>query len=268
MNRIVAYIFLVLFLFTSVQCKKIFEFSPYEVNLDEKYLNTTLKNLQRLNNINQQFDDTVFTVGLLSDLHYFYDDLRAARDFIHSRNKIDFVIITGDLVDQGLEEEFKMLHDAMSSLSVPYLTVIGNHDYLSNGENIYDKMFGPRNYFFSFSNTKFIMFDDVFWESEKRPDFAWLANQFNDRPQYAHVIVCNHIPAHTDQFDAEGRNTYYSILSNANVELSINGHQHLYERGNFLGEGLHSVILPSVEKRYLVELTVSPSKLRLDTLKF
>ena len=34
----------------------------------------------------------------------------------------------------------------MENLQKPYLTVIGNHDYSSNGGEIYMKMFGDYNY--------------------------------------------------------------------------------------------------------------------------
>jgi 3',5'-cyclic-AMP phosphodiesterase len=263
-----AYLFFIVFLLSNLQCKKIFEFSPYEIKLEEKYLNTTSKNLTRLQQINAQFSDTAFTVALLSDFHYYYNDLEAAVNLINSRNEIDFVIVTGDLVDRGLQQEYKLMHDKMSKLNVPWLTVIGNHDYLSDGEKIYDMMFGARNYSFSFSNTKFIFFDDVFWESEKTPDFGWLQSQFSDNGQYKHTIVCNHIPPDTDQFDNESKNVYLSTLADNSVELSICGHQHYYQQGSFSGDKVPYVLVPSIDDHILVELTVSPSSTTIATLNF
>ena len=66
----------------------------------------------------------------------------------------------------------------MKNLNKPYLTVIGNHDYLSNGEVIYKQMFGDYNYSFEFNKNKFILFDDIIIESNNNPDFNWLSMQF------------------------------------------------------------------------------------------
>jgi 3',5'-cyclic-AMP phosphodiesterase len=268
MKSVVSYLFFVLLFFSSVNCKKVFEFSPYEISLDERYKNTTAKNLQRLHEVNQHFNDTVFTIGLLSDPHYFYDDLQAAVDYINSQKEIDFVLIAGDLTDGGLKEEYILMYEKLNSLDIPWFTVIGNHDYLSDGEIIYDQMFGPRNYSFSFAGTKIILFDDVFWESEKTPDFNWLQNQFNDRHQYKKVIVCNHIPWRTDQFDNASSTMYASMMTSNNVSYNINGHQHVYETGFISGDQVPFVFVPTVKVRKLVTLSVGPSSIRLDTSNF
>jgi 3',5'-cyclic-AMP phosphodiesterase len=268
MKSIATYIFFFVFLFSSLQCKKIFEYSPYDSKLEEQYKNTTSKNLNRLQQLNQHFTDTVFTIALLSDVHYFYDDLKSAVNFINSQSDLDLLLVAGDLTDGGLKQEYILLHEALSKANIPWFTVIGNHDYLSDGEEVYDQMFGPRNYSFSFANTKFILFDDVFWESGKTPDFTWLQNQFSDREQYTHVIVCNHIPARTDQFDNNSRATYSSLMTSYTVTYNISGHQHVYETGNMIGDQVPFVIVPRINEHILVKLRVSTTSMAVDTLHF
>tara|TARA_B110000091_G_C13717824_1_gene433439 strand:+ start:99 stop:560 length:462 start_codon:yes stop_codon:yes gene_type:complete len=116
----------------------------------------------------------------------------------------------------------------MKKLKKPYLTVIGNHDYNSNGAAIYKKMFGDYNYTFEFSESKFILFDDVVWESNKKPDFDWLSKELNNTKMFKQVFVLAHIPPHGDQFDDDMEQTYRLLMEENEIPLSIHGHTHSY----------------------------------------
>ncbi|MGJ8761192.1 MAG: metallophosphoesterase family protein [Polaribacter sp.] len=216
--------------FTS--CKHPFEFSVYEANVKTEQQNTTDKNLKLLENI--IVDSKEFKFAFLSDVHFFYDQLSTVIDDINKRDDIKFVIFGGDIADQALLREYEIFHDIMSKLKKPYLTVIGNHDYNINGGIIYKKMFGDYNYSFEFNNNKFVLFDDVVWESEKELDFDWLTSELEDNTSFNQVFVIAHIPPYGDQFDDELREKYRSTMSKYNVPLSIHGHTHsyFYEEGD------------------------------------
>ena len=136
----------------------------------------------------------------------------------------------------------------MKNLNKPYLTVIGNHDYNSNGEIIYKQMFGDYNYSFEFSNNKFIIFDNVVWESNKNPDFDWLSTQLTENALFKQVFVIAHIPPFADQFDSDMEQTYKSLMQENNVSLSIHGHVHNYSFGKYYNDDVSYLTVPWLKK--------------------
>lgn len=80
-------------------------------------------------------------IAHLSDLHIkargrlFYkkvDTLGALRAAISKPNRLapqpDVVVISGDLVDFGRDDEYHTLRQALSALSIPFYLIPGNHD--------------------------------------------------------------------------------------------------------------------------------------------
>lgn len=212
-------------------CQHPFEFSVYEANVKSEQRNTTEKNLKLLEEIT--IDSKEFKFAFISDVHFFYDQLKTVIDDINKKEDIKFVIFGGDIADQALLREYEIFYDIMKDLKKPYLTVIGNHDYNNNGEVIYKKMFGDYNYAFEFNNNKFVLFDDIVWESEKELDFDWLTSELKGNQDYNQVFVITHIPPYGDQFDDELKEKYRTIMLEYKVPLSIHGHTHSfnYEQG-------------------------------------
>lgn len=53
---------------------------------------------------------------------------------------IDFVLISGDLVQNGSVEEYLILKDILKQLKVPYFLLIGNHDDRENLKKVFFKL--------------------------------------------------------------------------------------------------------------------------------
>jgi Icc-related predicted phosphoesterase len=128
--------------------------------------------------------------------------------------------------------------------------VIGNHDYLSNAELIYKKMFGEYNYSFTYGSYNFVFFDSNFWEKNGSPDFNWLETQLSALPAKRSVIV-SHIPPFGDQYDQESTAAHRAIIAKHDVPLSIHGHIHTYSYGEPFNDGTKYLVAPSTEKRQL-----------------
>ncbi len=237
-------ILLLSLIFVLSACDHPFEFSVYEANVISSQKNTTGKNLKLLEEVSVNSKE--FKFAFISDVHFFYNQLTDVIDDINKRDDVKLVIFGGDIADQALLREYEIFHDIMSNLKKPYFTVIGNHDYNNNGAIIYNKMFGDYNYSFEFNNNKFVLFDDVVWESDKELDFDWLTSELKENTSYNQVFVIAHIPPDGDQFDDELADKYRSIMEENNVPLSIHGHTHTY---NYEEGDVSYLTAPAVKQR-------------------
>lgn len=212
-----------------------FDFSPYDIpsNPDENEKDLNKKNIEKISKIKQPDSDT-FCFVVIADSHIEYSILENVVKQINKDKEILFVIHMGDMTDGGIYKEFHWTNDKMSKLKIPYIMIIGNHDYLANGKSIYKQMYGESFFTFSYNKTKFVCFDDVIWENNNTyPNFNWLKNNISDNGFYNHTFVLAHIPPFPDQFDDFCINTYNQILTSNNIELSLHGHIHGYSYSRY-----------------------------------
>ena len=247
-------------------CDPWFSYSPYESRLDPSYVGLTEQNLDLIRSLSAG-DSKPFRVALLSDTHYHYSKLDEAVADINSKDYFDFAIVTGDIAENGLKQEFIFFHESMSKLTIPYLTVIGNHDYLVNGEKVYSEMYGPYNYTFVFNNVKFVMFDNVRWESEKSPDLPWLSSVLHNDHGYDHVIPFSHIPPFDGQMQ-EYREKIQQLLVENNIRYSIHGHSHRYTLEELYGGGVWYHTIPSPQYSAYTELSVYPDSISFKKIEY
>jgi calcineurin-like phosphoesterase family protein len=157
------------------------------------------------------------------------------------------------LADHGLIKEYEMFSEYMSQLNVPFLTCIGNHDYLSNGSLIYESMFGELNHSLIYKNRKLIFFDATTLESNKQPDMVWFSDQLesDNLPK----LIFSHIPPWDDQYSEENTEFYKSLLNN-NIILSMHGHKHSFYYGNKLETEVNFLVVSEIKKRQMIRVTI------------
>jgi predicted phosphodiesterase len=201
------------------------EFSPYDTGIKSSNLNNFYT--ENLSSSHIAEADTLSFV-LLSDSHFYYDKLSKAINSINTKKNIAFVAVVGDLTDSGLTREYEFYWKRMKKSRFPVISIIGNHDYLSNGYTTYSRMFGAPNFSFLCGGYKFIAFNSVVWENgNKTPDFKWLKNEIEVSDQKC--IILTHIPPWGDQFTDEIRTKYYEISELPEVILNAHGHEHKYQ---------------------------------------
>jgi predicted MPP superfamily phosphohydrolase len=178
METLNRYTLLFVFLFLPA-CSDLIEYSPYDADFSAKSLN--LFYTENMNPSLQHESDTL-TFAFLSDSHFYYDKLASAVKSINTKSDISFVAICGDITDSGMAREYEYYLKQVRKLRFPFVTVIGNHDYLSNGNISFKRMFGESNFSFTCGTYKFIVFNSVVWENNnKSPDFDWLKNEVGTR---------------------------------------------------------------------------------------
>lgn len=247
-------------------CDPWFAYSPYEAQLDQVYHNTTDINLALIN-ASDADDSQPFKVAVLSDTHYHFSKLQDAVKHINRDGDYAFVLVTGDIAENGLKQEFVYFHNIMANLKVPYLTAIGNHDYLSNGEKVYSQMFGALNYSFVFNNVKFVVFDNTTYESNKAPDMAWLSSEVVNNQGYDHVIPIAHIPPYDGQMEKYAAR-YHELMVENDIRASVHGHKHDFSVEQRFGDGVQYVTVSSPQKRTYTELDITPSGIEIRKIEY
>lgn len=202
-----------------VSCE--FRLSPYTTNVPELELNQ--ENLKRIKDQESQNPGN-FRIAFLSDTHNHYKDLKKAINYINHNGPYDFVIINGDTSIIGLSEEFLASKKYFEDINCPFLVTVGNHDLLSNGGHIYDKLYGLRNFSFTYKGVNFVLFDSNNWESDvKAPDIDYVQSTLKP---FANILI-SHVPLNDhDRFTDDEINDWANLTTNYQIPYMFAGHNH------------------------------------------
>lgn len=193
------------------------EFSPWQTKVDSH--NLTAKHLSWLSS-NKSFSNS-FKIVLTGDPQAVVGYLRKV---IRETNnlQVDFITILGDLTDLGLRREWIWIDQTISKSNKPVLTVVGNHDGLTEGDDIYQSMFGSFNYSFMHRGYKFVMWNNNFYEWGD-PDFEWLEQEVLSEDN---VIVMSHQPPYSGTLKQHHEDRWKQIRKHTNYKASLHGHLH------------------------------------------
>ena len=212
--------------FGLVSCNKL-EYSPNQVFDKNTPQNLNSKNLQNL--LNASDDDTVRFV-LSGDTQRSYAN---SSDFVNRVNNIqgiDFVLLDGDISDFGLLQEMEWINQIYSNLHVPYFGVIGNHDLLAKGEDVFRRMYGELNYSFVYKGIKFICHNTNSREvgfNGKVPNIEWLKNELKSQNGIIGYIAVSHVSPFSVDFDKKLEEGYVFIFKESgNLLASLHAHDH------------------------------------------
>ncbi len=233
----IKYLHIPILLFLLQSC---ISYSPYEVDVDSENQNMNSKNLEVLLNNGKNGDTATF--AFIGDTQRFYDETNQIIQHINQNPAIEFVIISGDLTDFGLNLEFEEMLSVLKRLKSPFLSVIGNHDLLYNGEFVYREMFGEFDYSFYYKDFKFIMANTNSREygfSGNIPRIDWLNEQLQDTSSYKNAIVVGHMAPFQTDFDPNLEMNFANTLSKWDKTLlSMNGHNHDYSESQPYDDGI------------------------------
>ncbi|MFT3738075.1 MAG: metallophosphoesterase [Breznakibacter sp.] len=247
-------------------CEGLFEYSPYQVRTA---VTGTARNGKTLELLAQQSSETFkpFKIALISDSHTFYDDFEDQVAALNRMDSIDFVIHLGDITLSGIYREFVWYAEIIDKLRKPILTVIGNHDCLSNGEIMYREMFGPSNLTVVYNNCKLVLFDDIIWERNVTdPNFQWLYDQLGESRAYTHQLVFAHIHPWDAQFSVGNKLLYNQLMEMHGVSMSVHGHAHKYQYSEYFGK-IPYLLVGDSEDREIVVLEIKETEITVNRKK-
>ncbi|ASB49319.1 metallophosphoesterase [Alkalitalea saponilacus] len=229
-------------------CNEIIEYSPYKAGVKSPDEDLNIKAMEQISEFSQS-EFRPFKLGLVGDSHTYYDYYEKQIRQLNKHDDIDFVVHLGDITLSGIYREFIWFRDITAKLNHPMITIIGNHDYLSNGEYMYQEMFGPLNFTMVYNDCLLVFFDNVIWEKNvEDPDFDWLESVLEEGQDYRYRFVFSHIPPWSDQFNTGNEYYFNMLMDKYNVDLSIHGHTHNYRYKQPYDTGPPYLVVSSSQK--------------------
>ena len=188
-----------------------FEYSPNQVYSKSTKVALNAKNLKLLNSLPQ--DDTI-TIAFVGDSQRFYDELELFIDTVNNIAAVDFVLLAGDISDFGLLAEFELINEMLEKLEKPYIGVVGNHDVVARGEQVFERMFGPLNFSFHYGGVKFVAHNTNGKEyfAGDVPDMDWLRSQLVKSDTSEYFVTVSHVPPFSSDFDEKLIGKYTSLF--------------------------------------------------------
>jgi 3',5'-cyclic AMP phosphodiesterase CpdA len=192
---------------------------------------------------------------------------------VNQQPGISFLLVAGDISDFGLAREMRWVDEKLRRLSVPYLTVVGNHDLVGNGRATYQHIYGPLNYSFVYGDTKFILVDTNGREynfNGQIPNMGWLRPQLADLGGARRQVVMSHVPPTNEDFDPALRAPYAQAMRDAKgVALVMNGHNHVGGVGQPFDDGVTYVNSNAFSERsYKVVSVWGDREFRIKVVQF
>ena len=182
-------------------CDDVFQTHPYDVNIKGvKGINA--KNIAKVETAFA--DKDTLRVAFISDTHLWHSDARDEVADVNRRN-VDFVVHCGDLTDTGTAKEFEWSRDILNGLHVPFVALIGNHDFLGTGDQAYGVMYGKMDFSFIVSRVKFVCLNTNATEYDYMaavPNFDFMEEEMaKDSDRFDRTVLVMHAPPYSDQFN-------------------------------------------------------------------
>jgi Icc-related predicted phosphoesterase len=150
------------------------------------------------------------------------------------------------------------MHDVLRGLNKPYLAVMGNHDAIANGRDLYKSIYGPFDFSFTLKDIRFIFLNTngrEFNFSNKVPDIDWLNSQLTDTSNFKQVVVICHVFPKSSDFNPDLREPFMKCLSKSGKPvLVVHGHHHNFDYQAADSTGIAFLTASSANKNKYVSL--------------
>ncbi len=207
--------------------------------------------------------------------------LERAIEIINAENyAINFLLITGDLVEEGLEEEYAHLKQILNRLNhkIPVLFCLGNHDDVDAFSRVFCDCFpqilnkslmvdincldaeARLNYCIDFKISRLIVLDSCVkekaWGKISRFSLDWLDKMLSNAVTDANILALHHppVPCFSEVMDnialKNPDELEELLLFHKNVQLLVCGHVHRSIFTSFAGSQI--AFCPSVVFQYKI----------------
>ncbi|MFA6321385.1 MAG: metallophosphoesterase [Candidatus Omnitrophota bacterium] len=197
------------------------------------------------NNQGDYFEFIVF-----SDCHsgFIFND-SAAMKLVRSINRedrfkkvpIDFALVSGDISFRGSEWDYRTYNKIRSSIQMPVVSAIGNHDEDKDDGSLFKKYVGQKDMAFADRNSYFIVIDNQIGTISDE-QFAKLEDELKKSSAYAHRFIIMHKAPMSPYFQSwyrPERNPwsyrFMKLCEKYKVDIVFSGHEHMFNEKEFGG---------------------------------
>ncbi len=251
-------------------CDGLFDTHPYDVDISgERNINTT--NIGRIEASCKEKD--TLRVVCISDTHIWLDDTEDMVNDINKRSDVDFVIHCGDLSDTGTQKEFEWTRRILGNLKKPYVALIGNHDFLGTGDEVYEKIWGDVDFSFIAAHIKFVCLNTNAIEYDYLaavPNFDFMEGQFKeDSALFDRTIVCMHARPYCEQFNNNAAKAFeFYVKLFPGIMFCVNGHDHALQVDDIFNDGIIYYGIDCPSDRNYVLFTITPTDYKYEVIRF
>ena len=158
-------------------------------------------------------------------------------------SEIDFIIITGDLVESGTSEDYEILKYELENLlgEIPYIITLGNHD---NKEAFYKGWFNkecnePYNTINDIDGLRIIGFDNSIYKNSdgfiSKEQYEWINKQLKTDCKKDTILMLHHHLL-KDQFTTPSidfDDSFEEVINSSDIIGIFTGHTHHPFKGVF-----------------------------------
>ncbi|WP_321333655.1 PQQ-binding-like beta-propeller repeat protein [uncultured Bacteroides sp.] len=177
-----------------------------------------------------------FRFALVTDIHISKDptsieDLQNSVNQINATPNIDFVLVTGDITEEGDRKSLEIAHDILNQLKVKYYAIPGNHEtkWSESGLTAFAHIFGSERFefehkgflFLGFNSGPFIRMADGHVPPQ---DITWLKEELSKAGKKKPVILATHYPLQDGDVD-----NWFDVTDAVrpyNIRVILGGHYH------------------------------------------
>lgn len=185
------------------------------------------------------------TFGLLTDIHISKNttalqDLKNSVISINKNSDIKFVIVSGDITEEGNRLAMEQAKSELDQLNVKYYITSGNHEtkWSESGVTDFGHVFGSDRFEFQQEDYIFLGFNSgpiirMMDGHVGKQDLIWLKTKLDSIGKEKPIIIVTHYPLRTGDVDNWYQVT--DILRNYNVKVILGGHYHKNQQTSYDG---------------------------------
>lgn len=236
------------------------DYHPYDVRISGE----TKINARNIAKIEARCEGkTTLRFAVMGDSQRWYDETKEFVTHANKRGDLDFVIHGGDISDFGVTDEFLWQRDIMNKLLVPYVVLLGNHDCLGTGKEVYSKVFGATNFSFIAGDVKFVCLNTNAIEydyTEAIPDFNFIEDELTNRKEkFNKTVFSMHVSPYSGIFNNNVAKVFQKYITQyPNLQFCTVAHDHGISVNDIFSDGVMYYGSDCMKRKSYLLFTITP----------
>ena len=204
--------------------------------------------------LGMQAQSVQFRFAHLTDLHLSPNNPKPTEDLLRSvaqinaTEGIDFVLVTGDVTEEGDRKSMEKVKSCLDLLKVKYYVALGNHEtkWSDSGCTAFGEIFGSERFEFEYKGFLFLGFNSgplmrMAYGHVVPQDIRWMTETMDKAGKDKPVILVTHYPLRDGDVD-----NWYEVTDAVrpyNIRMFVGGHYHT--NMNLRYDGIPGILMRS-----------------------